>query len=161
MKRGMCEWEKSVIAPIRHFSAVFALTLTSCASHIDNSQTADAGAMRPAKPVFLKIGKTKGLPFPSIGRATEGRLLVSIEGCVYVEAIENLLIIWPTDAVYDERSQTFRTAGSGELRFGMNLTFTGTPVQPLKVSKGGGIKVPASCRRMLVLLVGSDGARRL
>lgn len=112
-------------------------------------------------PIFLKGEESKGIPYPHIGRATEGRLSVTDEGCVYVEAVQELLIIWPADAVYDRRRRTFQTPRSGELRFGMKLTFAGTPVQPLKVTEVGGVKIPQSCQRMLVLLVAPDGARKL
>jgi hypothetical protein len=89
-------------------------------------------------------------------------LSLNQNGCVFVAGSQPLLIIWPPDALFDRRAQSFRTARSGELRLGMNVTFTGSPfLGPLKVGKVGGVKVPASCRRMSILFVGPDGARRL
>lgn len=139
-------------------SAIVVALLASCASNTDNDRATLGAAERQAKPIFLK---EKGVPLPAIGRATEGRLSVNDDGCVYVAGAENFLIIWPPDAVYDEQNQTFRTTRSGVLQFGMNLSLTGMPVQPLKVSKVGGIEIPASCRRMFTILVAPDGVRKL
>lgn len=140
------------------FPSAIVVALASCAPNPANDRATLGAAERQAKPIFLK---EEGVPLPAIGRETEGRLSLNDDGCVYVAGAENFLIIWPPDAVYDEQNQTFRTTRSGVLRFGMNLSLRGMPVQPLKVSKVGGIEVPASCRRIFTILVAPDGARTL
>lgn len=117
-----------------------------------------SGADRSTKLIFLKEDDE---PLPAIGRATEGRLSVNGDGCVFVEGPERYLIIWPPDATYNESDNSFSSTRSGSLRIGMDVSFTGRPVGPLKVTSIGGVEIPAACRQMSTLIVAVDGARKL
>lgn len=151
--------ESVVSKPMVLTCALMSMAMASCVSGANSDRALRRAAEDPSSILFLR---DHGTPLPAIGRAIEGPLSLNLDGCVYLSGSEPLLIIWPPDAAFDRRTQSFRTARSGELRLGMKLTFTGSPViGPLKVGKIGGVEVPASCRRMSILFVGPDGARKL
>lgn len=144
--------------PMTLTCALLSIGLASC---VLNTRGSSEQVQAPAEHTRLLFLRDAGPSLPAIGRAMVGHLSSTQEGCVYLSGPEPLLIIWPPDAAFSHRGQSFRTAQSGELRLGMVLTFSGYPVRgPLEVSTIGGVEVPAPCREMSILHVAPDGARR-
>jgi hypothetical protein len=146
-----------------HLACLFSVsTLLIACSASSPPASLPQGAAR-VNPVFLKGEEDKGFPpFPHILRETTGRLAITRDGCVIVDSgpsVENLLIIWPANTIYNERRQTFETPTSGAFGFGTKLAFTGTPVQRLEVSKVRGVQIPRGCQGMPFIL--AAGVRKL
>jgi hypothetical protein len=106
--------------------------------------------------VFLKGGGT----LPSIGRELSGRLAVNGAGCLYLESVQDVLIVWPPEASSNAAGSIIRTPQSGPLRVGDKLVLSGTPFQSLGTRYVGGVPVPAACADMVAIFVDKGGVKK-